>query len=99
MINRVQLREIDWVLAALIVVNTLVGILLIYSASFYGSGGGYAWKQLLWMGAGLLVFFLVISIDYQTWMAFSPYLYGLFLLFMTGLFLFGHTVMNKRNRP
>lgn len=96
MIDRVQPREIDWVLTALIVVNTLVGILLIYSASFYG-GGGYAWKQLLWMGAGLLVFFLTISIDYKAWMAFAPYLYGLFLLFMTGLFLFGRTVAGSRS--
>jgi len=96
MIDRVQLREIDWVLTALIVANTLVGILLIYSASFY-SGGGYAWKQLLWMAAGLVVFFLTISIDYKVWMAFAPYLYGLFLLFMAGLFLFGRTVAGSRS--
>jgi rod shape determining protein RodA len=96
MIDRVQLREIDWVLTALIVANTLVGILLIYSASFY-SGGGYAWKQLLWMAAGLVVFFLTISIDYKVWMAFAPYLYGLFLFFMAGLFLFGRTVAGSRS--
>ncbi|MCX6565672.1 MAG: rod shape-determining protein RodA [Candidatus Aminicenantes bacterium] len=96
MIDRIHLREIDWVLTALIVANTLVGILLIYSASFY-SGGGYAWKQLLWTAAGLVVFFLTISIDYKVWMAFAPYLYGLFLLFMAGLFLFGRTVAGSRS--
>jgi len=96
MIDRVQLREIDWVLTALIVANTLVGIILIYGASFY-SGGGFAWKQLLWMAAGWLVFFLTISIDYKVWMAFAPYLYGLFLLFMTGLFFFGRTVAGSRS--
>jgi len=96
MIDRVQLKEIDWVLTALMVANTLSGILLIYSASA-DSGGGYAWKQLLWMAAGLIVFFLTISIDYKAWMAFAPYIYALFLLFMAGLFLFGRTVSGSRS--
>ena len=96
MIDRVQLKEIDWVLTALMVANTLAGILLIYSASA-DSGGGYAWKQLLWMAAGLIVFFLTISIDYKAWMAFAPYIYALFLLFMAGLFLFGRTVSGSRS--
>lgn len=96
MIDRAQLREIDWVLAALIVANTLVGVLLIHSATFY-SGGGNAVKQLIWTAVGLTVFFLTISIDYKVWMAFAPYLYGLFILFMTALFVFGKTVAGSRS--
>jgi len=96
MFNRLQLREIDWVLVGLIVANTLVGILLIFSAAYY-SGGGYAVKQLMWMAVGLVVFFLTISIDYKVWMAFAPYLYGLFALFMTALFIFGRTIAGSRS--
>jgi rod shape determining protein RodA len=96
MLDRVQLREIDWVLTALLVANTLIGVMLIYSASYFG-GGGYAVKQLLWFAAGLAVFFLTISIDYKLWMAFAPYIYAAFLLFMTGLFFFGRTISGARS--
>lgn len=96
MIDRAQLREIDWVLVALVVVNSLAGILLIYSATSAG-GGGEAWRQLVWMAAGFACFILTISIDYKVWMAFAPYLYVLFLVFMGGLFLFGRTVAGSRS--
>jgi len=96
MIDRVHLREIDWILTALVVVNSLVGVLLIYSATSAG-GGAQALKQLLWLGAGFAVFFLTISIDYKVWMAFAPYIFGLFLLFMAGLFVFGRTVAGSRS--
>jgi rod shape determining protein RodA len=96
MLDRVHLREIDWVLTALLVANTLVGVFMIYSASYF-SGGGYAWKQVLWLAAGLVVFFLTISIDYKTWMAFAPYIYAAFLIFMIGLFFFGHSVSGARS--
>jgi len=96
MIDRAQLREIDWVLVALTVLNSLVGLLLIYSVSA-ASGGGLAWKQLIWMAAALAVFFLTISIDYKMWMAFAPYIYILFLIFMAALLLFGRTVAGSRS--
>lgn len=96
MIDRAHLREIDWVLVGLMVANTLVGVLLIYSATFF-SGGGQAAKQLVWIVVGLGVFFLTITIDYKVWMAFAPYLYGFFLLFMTSLFVFGKTVAGARS--
>lgn len=96
MIDRAQLREIDGVLVALLVMITLAGALLIYSATA-ASGGGHAWKQLVWMAVSLAVFVLTISIDYKVWMAFAPYIYGLFLVFMAGLFLFGKTVAGSRS--
>jgi len=96
MIDRLHFREIDWVLTALLVANTLVGVFMIYSASFY-SGGGYAWKQILWMAAGFSLFLLTISIDYKSWMAFAPYLYALFILFMIGLLIFGRSISGARS--
>ena len=38
MIDRVQLREIDWVLIGLLLVNSVIGVVLIYSASHYQPG-------------------------------------------------------------
>jgi rod shape determining protein RodA len=96
MIDRAQLREIDWVLVALMVINSLAGVLLIYSAS-NDTGGGHAWKQLAWMAVSLAVFFLTIFIDYKVWMAFAPYIYVLFLLFMAGILVFGRTVAGSRS--
>ena len=96
MIDRAQLREIDWVLVALMTVNALAGVLLIYSASYAG-GGHQAFRQLIWIAVSLALFVLTISIDYKVWMAFAPNLYGLFLVFMVGLFFFGRTVAGSRS--
>jgi rod shape determining protein RodA len=96
MIDRAPLRDIDWVLTGLLVANTLVGLVLIYSASFYG-GGVFAWKQALWAAISLGAFVLTILVDYKLWLAFSPYFYGLAVFILLGLLVFGRIVSGARS--
>jgi rod shape determining protein RodA len=86
----------DWVLTALLLLNTAVGVTLIYSATFYG-GGGFAWKQLLWVVVSLAFFFLTLLVDCKLWLAFSPYLYGLFVFVLLALLFFGRSVSGARS--
>lgn len=74
MIDRRLVQEVDWVLIGLVLINSLIGVLFIYSSSHFVSGG-YHLKQLFWIGAGLLALFLVILIDYKFLVSFSPYFY------------------------
>ena len=88
MIDRRYFKEIDWLLIGLFVLNSAIGIVLISSAARFLPGNFYI-KQILWLVVGLGVLFLTVSIDYKVLMSFSPYLYGLFVLALAGLLVFG----------
>jgi len=96
MIDRVQLREIDWALIALLVLNTLIGLVLIYSASRLAPGN-YFFRQVVWVGISLIFLFLILSIDYKIWMGISPYLMGLFLVALAALLVFGRGVSGAKS--
>jgi rod shape determining protein RodA len=83
MIDRRLIENIDWFLIGLLVLNSLLGIVVIYSASHYVPGN-YHWRQLIFLGASLLALFLVLLIDYKVLMTFSFYFYGavVFVLLM-----------------
>jgi rod shape determining protein RodA len=96
MIDRVQLREIDWVLIGLLLANALIGIGLIYSSSHY-LPGNFAFRQVLWLLVSLVALFLTMSVDYKVLLGFSPYIYGFFLLVLGVLLVFGGAVSGARS--
>ena len=96
MIDRVQLREIDLTLIALLILNSLVGAALIYSASRFSPGNFFV-RQLVWLGISLIVLFLSLSIDYKLWMGISPTLYAVFLAALVALLLFGRGISGARS--
>ena len=96
MIDRVQLREIDWVLIGLLLVNSVIGILLIYSSSRYQSGNFFV-RQIVWLFISLGVLFVVLSIDYKILVGFSPYVYVLFMLLLAGLLVFGRVISGAKS--
>jgi len=91
MIDRVSLREIDWVLLGLLVLNSVVGIVLIYSASHHLAGNFY-FRQALWLAVSLGALFLILSIDYKVLLGFSPYFYALLMAVLAGLLVFGRII-------
>jgi rod shape determining protein RodA len=96
MIDRVQLREIDWVLIGLLLANALVGIALIHSASYY-LAGNFAVRQALWLLVSLVALFLTLTIDYKVLLGFSPYIYGFFFLLLGALLVFGRSMSGARS--
>jgi rod shape determining protein RodA len=87
MIDRRLIENIDWFLIGLLVLNSLLGVVVIYSASHYLPGHYYL-RQLIFLGASLLALSLLLLVDYQVLMSFSSYLYGavVFVLLMMLLF-------------
>ena len=83
-------------LIALLLLNSLIGAALIYSAARSGSGSYFA-RQILWMGISLVVLFLTLTIDYKLWMGISPTLYGLFLAALAALLVFGRGISGARS--
>jgi len=91
MIDRRLIENIDWVLIVLLVLNCLLGVVMIYSASHYVPGN-YHWRQLIFLGASLIALFIVLLVDYQVLMTFSFYLYGAVVAVLMLMLLFSRFI-------
>ena len=78
MLDRIHLREIDWVLIGLLLINSAIGLVLIQSASVF-LHGGFAVKQAVWILAGLVLLMLLLTVDYKVLMGLVPYVYAVLL--------------------
>lgn len=96
MIDRRLIREVDWVLIGLVLLNSLVGVMFIYSSTHFVPGAYYL-KQILWIGAGLAALFLIALIDYKFLVSFSPYFYALIVVLLAGLLIFARLIAGTKS--
>jgi rod shape determining protein RodA len=96
MIDRRLIEEIDWVLLGLILLQSLVGVLFIYSSSHFLSGGFYL-RQLVWIGLSLLALFIVLAVDYKFFVALSGYLYALVVALLAATLVFAKLVAGTKS--
>jgi len=96
MIDRRLLGEIDWILLGLLLLNSALGCLMIYSASSQRPGSPYL-RQAAFILVSLVGLFLAFSLDYKILVAYSPYLYFLGLLVLAGLLLGGRLVAGTKS--
>lgn len=85
MIDRTHLINIDWILISLLILNSAIGVVVIYSSSHY-IPGDYFQRQIFWIVVSLGALFLFFSIDYRTLVTYSFYLY-IFFIFVLGIIL------------
>lgn len=96
MIDRRQIKNIDWVLVAFLVLNSIIGVVIIHSGSQY-LPGNYHLKQIFWIIISFIVLFLFISIDYNFLVTYSYYFYITFIALLAWILLFGKLVAGTRS--
>jgi len=96
MIDRRLVREIDWVLLALVLAQSLIGVAFIYSSSHF-LPGAYHVRQIIWIGISLLALFLVLAVDYKFFVALSGYFYGLVVAILAATLVFARLVAGTRS--
>jgi cell division protein FtsW len=85
-------HKYDYLLIITIAALLIIGLMMIYSATFalgyqlYDQPTYYFIRQLLWMGVGLLVMIIFARVEYHTWRRFSILLMT-FTLLMLGVVL------------
>ncbi|MBL7069113.1 MAG: rod shape-determining protein RodA [Candidatus Omnitrophica bacterium] len=87
-------RNFDRVLLVVALVIFVIGISSIYSATYTeGSSAlrGLVLKQCIWMAVALVILFIVISIDYQRFVDFAYILFGLNVILLIIVLIFGRT--------
>jgi rod shape determining protein RodA len=91
-----SLRDIDWPLLLIALVICAVGVLQIYSATFDTNFHSAWWKQILYVGGGLLLMWLIMVIDYHSLLHYVPALFiaGVVALLVT--YVIGESVWGSR---
>jgi cell division protein FtsW len=72
----------DYILAVIVAALVVVGLIMVYSASFVldlNNPTAYLVRQLIWLALGLAVLIVLVRVDYQVWQRWS------ILLLMVGL--------------
>jgi rod shape determining protein RodA len=82
-----SLRDFDWSLMVITLIIASLGILQIYSVTHDTKFEDAWWKQLVWIGLGVVVMWVAASIDYHTLLGQVPILYGIGvgILLITGI--------------
>lgn len=95
--------NIDWVSLTIYLVLMLLGWLNIYAAvydethvSIFDTSMRYG-KQLIWIGAAILITFFVFLIDSKFYSAFSYVIYAVFMLLLVSVLIFGKEVNASRS--
>ncbi|MFQ5720880.1 MAG: rod shape-determining protein RodA [Candidatus Aminicenantales bacterium] len=91
MIDRRQIVNIDWVLITLLLLNSFLGVLIIYSGSHYLPGNYYL-RQIIWILISFVGLVFFTSIDYKFLVAFSFYFYLIFIFLLGWILFFGKMV-------
>src|SRR3972149_8723161 len=88
------LKNFDWILFAAIFLLLAMGISVLYSTTLNMVGGsGEALKQLIYAGIGLVLFFLVSSLDYRLLKGYTSFMYIFVLVMLAFLLFYGKTAM------
>lgn len=93
--NQSLTNNIDWISITIYVVLVLMGWLNIYSSSL-SSMEGTAEKQFLFIIFTIPLIFIVLYVDGKFYEKYASIIYGIALLSLMGLFVFGKTIAGQR---
>jgi rod shape determining protein RodA len=96
MIDRNQLKNIDWGLIGLLILNSILGITFIYSSSHY-LPGNHALKQFFFFLVALTALFVLLSVNYTILVTYSLYFYIIAILILAGILLFGRLTAGTKS--
>jgi rod shape determining protein RodA len=98
MIFRDRGPSIDWNFLGTAVVLALIGVLLVYSATYYGDPSlSTAKKQVLWVAIGLALMVAFMAVDYHVLFDIAPILYGIGIVLLIYLVVFGKLTANVKS--
>ncbi len=96
MIDRSLIRNMDWTLLCLLLLNSVIGIVFIYSSSYYVPEKYYL-KQMIWLILSLAALFLFLFVDYEVLVTYSFYFYLLLAAVLVGVLLLGKLIAGARS--
>lgn len=96
MIDRNQVRNIDWGLIGLLILNSAIGMAFIHSSSHY-LPGNHSLKQFFWFLVAFVTLFVFLSINYRVLVDYSLYFYSVAVTILAGVLLFGRLTAGTKS--
>nr|WP_294783223.1 rod shape-determining protein RodA [uncultured Flavobacterium sp.] len=93
--NQSVKNNIDWISVLIYIALVTLGWLNIYSSSLLSTDGTYL-KQLIFIGCTIPLIFVVLFVDGKFYEKYASIIFGVALLSLAGLFLFGKTIAGQR---
>ncbi|TDP03766.1 rod shape-determining protein RodA [Flavobacterium sp. 245] len=93
--NQSVKNNIDWISVFIYATLVILGWLNIYSSSLLSTEGTYQ-KQLIFIGCTIPLIFVVLFVDGKFYEKYASIIFGVSLLSLAGLFLFGKTIAGQR---
>jgi len=95
--NTRAISRVDWNLLGTCLTIAAIGCLLVYSATYFGKDAPLFQKQLLWVGIGVALMLVFMLIDYRIFFDISVVLYGIGLVLLIYLLVWGRTTANVKS--
>jgi rod shape determining protein RodA len=73
-------RDFDWTLLGMVLVLCTVSVLEVYSTTQHTRLAGFHTKQMMWIGGGMVLMFILAKVDYHKLLDWAPWAYGISLL-------------------
>jgi len=90
--------NVDFNFIGTALVLAAIGCLLVYSATYYSDPSlGTAKKQVLWVCIGIVLMILFMVVDYHVLFDIAPILYGIGIVLLLYLMVFGRLTANVRS--
>jgi rod shape determining protein RodA len=93
--NQSVKNNIDWISVFIYTALVILGWLNIYSSSLLSTEGTYQ-KQLIFIGCTIPLIFVVLFVDGKFYEKYASIIFGVSLLSLAGLFIFGKTIAGQR---
>ena len=98
MIFRDRRPSVDLNFLGTAVVLAIIGCVLVYSATFFSEPGlGTFKRQMIWVAIGLTLALVILLIDYHVLFDVAPILYGIGVILLLYLWLFGRLTANVKS--
>ena len=93
-----KLGNIDWNFLGTAFVIAVIGVVLIYSATWFTEPGlGTVKRQMIWVGIGVALMIAFMIIDYRVLFDIAPILYGIGILLLIYLLVWGQVTANVKS--
>ncbi len=89
-------HNFDWILFGATLLLVVLGLIVLYAASFKASGLGSTsdvWHQLIFAAAGLTGLVTVARMDYRAWVKVTPWLYAATVAILIAVFILGKEIL------
>ena len=93
-----KLGNIDWNFLGTAFVIAVIGVVLIYSATWFTEPGlGTVKRQMIWVGIGVALMIAFMIIDYRVLFDIAPILYAIGILLLIYLLVWGQVTANVKS--